>query len=70
MADVAEHHSEKEWESDAREQRRVHLFIFGHIEKIDNHLEAKSELIGYYVGGWANVCSIIAWFKLIEPRHF
>ena len=69
MADVTEHDSEKEGESDAREKCRVHLFILRHVEKINDNLEAKSELIGNDVGGWADVGSIIARFKLVEPWH-
>ena len=69
MADVTEHDPEKKRESDAREQRGVHLFILGHVEKIDDYLEAPSELIGYNVGGRADVGSIIARFELVEPWH-
>ena len=69
MANVTEHDPEKEWESDAREKRRVHLFILRHVKKIDDNLEAKSELIGNDVGGRADVGSIIARFKLVEPWH-
>ena len=69
MADVTKHDSKEEGESDAREKRRVHLFILRHIKKIDDYLEAKSELIGNDVSGWADVGSIIARFKLVEPWH-
>ena len=69
MADVTEHDPKEERESDAREKRRVHLFILGHIEKIDDNLEAEGELIGYNVGRWADIGSVVARFKLVEPRH-
>ena len=69
MADVTEHDPEKKWESDACEKRRVHLFILRHVEKINDNLKAKSELIGNDVSGRADVGSIIARFKLVEPWH-
>ena len=69
MADVTEHDPEEERESDAREKRRVHLFILGHIKEIDDNLEATSELIGYNVGRRADVRSVVARLKLVKPWH-
>ena len=69
MADVTKHDPEEERESDAREKRWVHLFILGHVEEINDNLEAASELIGYNVGGWADVRSVVARLKLVEPWH-
>ena len=59
MANVAEHDAEEERERDAGEERWVHLFVLGHVEQVDDHLERPGELIGHDVGRRADILPVV-----------